>query len=128
MDAYVDLGGFKVNKYACGTALLQLPFFIGAMLATELEGNDHDGFQPPFQNAVLIATLFYLLLSIFFLKKVLQIYQIKRVTIIYSQLMLVLATAVTNYAILRQDSVMSIHYLPSQLSFISSNYILKAGI
>jgi hypothetical protein len=98
LKLYVDFGDFKVNKYACGTALLELPFFACTYLATNLEGNDNDGYQLPFQRAIFYAAVFYLFLSIFFLKKLLELFEIKEYIITLSQLLLVLATSVTNYA------------------------------
>jgi len=95
---YVDYNGFEVNKYPAGTAVLQLPFFYFAYLTTPLKGNNNDGYQLPFQRAILYATLFYLFLGIYFLKKILELYDIKKSVIVLSQLLLVFATIVTNYA------------------------------
>ncbi len=98
LQVYVNYDEFKVNKYPCGTAVLQLPFFACAYLKTDLEGNKSDGYQVPFQITIFHAAIFYLFLSIFFLKKILILFDIKKYTIILCQLLLVLATAVTNYA------------------------------
>jgi hypothetical protein len=98
LDFYNDYGDFKVNKYACGTAVLELPFFACTFLRTALEGNYNDGYQQPFQKAIFYAAIFYLFLSILFLKKILELYDIKRIVIIISQILLVFATSVTNYA------------------------------
>jgi len=95
---YVDYKGFKVDKYPVGTALLQLPFFYVAHLATPLHGGFEDGYQKPFQKAVLFATLFYLFLGVYFLRKILELYDIKKPVILFSQILLVFATGVTNYA------------------------------
>ena len=95
---YVDYKGFKVDKYPVGTALLQWPFFYVTYLITPLSGNPADGYQKPFQRAVLYATLFYLFLGIFFLRKTLELYDIKKSVIIFLQVLLVFATGVTNYA------------------------------
>lgn len=95
---YVDYKGFKVDKYPVGTALLQWPFFYATYLTTPRSGNPVDGYQKPFQRAVLYATLFYLFLGIFFLRKMLELYDIKKSVIIFSQVLLVFATGVTNYA------------------------------
>ncbi len=65
---YVKYKGYEVDKYPVGTAVLQWPFFYAAYLTTPLKGNYNDGYQAPFQRAVLYATLFYLFLGIFFLK------------------------------------------------------------
>ena len=95
---YSDHHQYKVNKFAVGTALLQLPFFSVALLSSDLEGNSNDGYQKPFQKAVLISTLFYLFLSIFFLKKILLLYDIKKYLIIICQIFLVFGTLATNYS------------------------------
>lgn len=95
---YVDYNGYKVNKYPCGTAILQLPFFTWAYLTADLEGNNHDGFQLPFQRSVFYAAVFYLFLALFFLKKILELYGIRKIYIIVCQLLLAIATPVTHYA------------------------------
>ncbi|MCX6244915.1 MAG: hypothetical protein NTU98_09440 [Bacteroidetes bacterium] len=98
IDFYIDYDGYKVNRCPCGTAVLEMPFFIRALLKTDLERNFADGYQTPFHIAVFHAAVFYLFLSIFFLKKILKLYDIKKHIIILCQLLLVLATSVTNYA------------------------------
>ncbi len=95
---YVSYKGFKVDKYPVGTALLQWPFFYVAYLTTPSVRNSDSGYQKPFQRAILYATLFYLFLGIFFLRKTLELYDIKKSIIIFSQILLVFATGVTNYA------------------------------
>ena len=95
---YVNYKGFKVDKYPVGTALLQWPFFYVTYLFTPLSGNPADGYQNPFQRAILFATLFYLFLGIFFLRKTLEMYDVKKSVILFSQVLLVFATGVTNYA------------------------------
>lgn len=94
---YVDYKNFKVNKYSGGTALLQLPFFAYSCLTSNLDGSFNDGYQSPFQKSFYYIAIFYLFLSIFFLKKLLVLYDIKKHIIFFSQLILVLATSVTNY-------------------------------
>jgi hypothetical protein len=98
LKMYKDYKGYKVNKHACGTAVLQLPFFTYTYLTTNLEGSDEDGYQFPFQVTIFYATIFYLFLGIYFLKKVLELYELNKYAIIISQLLLVLATSVTIYA------------------------------
>ena len=96
--AYVSYDGYKVNKYPCGTAVLQLPFFLVTSSATNLEGNFNDGYQRPFQIAIFHATIFYLFLGLFFLKRTLVLFNIKKYVILFIQLLLVFATSVTHYA------------------------------
>ena len=95
---YVDYNNFKVNKYPCGTALLQLPFFTHAYFTSKPEGEINDGYQRAFQKNIFYAAIFYLFLSILFLKKILTLYNIKKHIIIFCQLTLVLATSVTHYS------------------------------
>ncbi|MCD4709695.1 MAG: hypothetical protein K8R52_02540 [Bacteroidales bacterium] len=95
---YVAYKEYMVNMYACGTALLELPFFIFTHLTTELEGTYSDGYQLPFQRTIYYTALFYVFLSLIFLKKVLKTYQIRPGIITFCQLLMVLATPVTIYA------------------------------
>jgi hypothetical protein len=95
---YVDFNNFKVNKCPCGTALLQLPFFTYTYFTTNLNEDINDGYQKPFQRTVFYSAIFYLFLSILFLKKILILYNIKNYIIFVCQLLLVLATSVTHYS------------------------------
>ncbi len=94
---YLDYNDFKVDKYPCGTALLQLPFFAYAYFTSKLLGDNNDGYQRSFQKAIFYAAIFYLFLSILFLKKILILYEIKKHVIIFCQLIFVLSTSVTHY-------------------------------
>ncbi|MFT7344731.1 MAG: hypothetical protein ACI9XP_001319 [Lentimonas sp.] len=95
---YIKYGDYKVNKYPCGTAILQLPFFAHALLTNDLDNNKEDGYQRPFQRAALYSAIFYLFLILYFLRKILLLYDIKRWVIFYCQALLVLATSLTHYA------------------------------
>jgi hypothetical protein len=95
---YVNYNSFKVDKYPCGTALLQLPFFSYTLYKTSLEGNFNDGYQKPFQKAIFYAAVFYLFMSILFLKALLKLYKVNNYIIIFCQFLLVLGTSVTHYA------------------------------
>ncbi|TND02867.1 MAG: hypothetical protein FD123_4014 [Bacteroidetes bacterium] len=106
MGVYADLDSItRVNKYPCGTALLQSPFFFYTRLATPSDGTNRDGYQQPYQDAVFYSAIFYLFLSLWFLKKLLLRYEIKPYIIVLLQLFLALATSVTNYV--HQDAAFS---------------------
>lgn len=126
---YVNYNQFKVDKYPSGTALLQLPFFMCTYLTFNLEGNVNDGYQNPFQKTVLISTLFYLFLGIFFLKKLLLLYNIKRNTIIFCQIIIVLATPITHYAHLEAgfSHVYSLFAITTFLYFVKMFFLYKSG-
>jgi len=95
---YVPFSDFHVNKYPCGTAVLQLPFFLYTRFTTKIDHTSGDGYQRPFQNAVWVASIFYLFISLIFLKKVLVLYEIKPLIVLFCQLTLALATPLTIYA------------------------------
>jgi hypothetical protein len=94
---YLPYKEFKVNKYPCGTAVLEIPFFASAYFNTTLDGNEKDGAQQPFQDAIFFAVIFYLALGLIFLRELLKLYGVKIWTIIFAQVLLVFATSITNY-------------------------------
>jgi hypothetical protein len=93
---YAPYGTSKVNKYHCGTALFLLPFFL-ATLALFGNGTGHTGYEAPFQNMVLIAALFYMLVALLLFRKLLLTYNVKPGIIRISQVALILATNVYYY-------------------------------
>jgi hypothetical protein len=97
LDMYIDFKERWVNKYPSGTALLQSPFFLATMVLTVRTSTAEDGYQQAFQKSVFYAALFYLFLSLVFLKRLLLSYSISTPIIILSQVLLVFATSVLNY-------------------------------
>lgn len=95
---YVNYKSYRVNKYPCGTAVLEAPFFLYTYLTTPMAGNDNDGYQLAFQKTVFHAAIFYLFLSLIFLAAILRQYQIRRWIIIITQLLFVFSTGVLYYA------------------------------
>jgi hypothetical protein len=68
---HLDLQNGKVlTRYNYGVALLQMPFFMTAHLVAPLFGYERDGYNPVYYRSVLFAGIFYLILGLFFLKKV----------------------------------------------------------
>jgi len=95
---YVDYEDFKVNKYPCGTAVLESPFFLFTHMIVPNEGNYEDGYQRPYQLAVFYAALFYLFLTLVFMAGLLKMYGIRRPIIIATQFLMVFSTGVLHYA------------------------------
>jgi len=58
MDVYVAYKDHMVNMYPCGTALLELPFFVVTYQISEFKGDHADGYGLPFQRTISIAALF----------------------------------------------------------------------
>lgn len=98
LGVYVNYKGSMVNKYTCGTALLDSPFFLATYFFQNKSESPNNGYQASYQHAILYAALFYLFLALFFFKKILQLYKCSYSTILLSQLLIVFATSVTNYA------------------------------
>ncbi len=62
------------NKYLCGVAIMQLPFFLLAHSTSGLMGYPADGFSAPYQYAILFAAIFWALIGFYYLRKILQLY------------------------------------------------------
>jgi hypothetical protein len=69
--------GKAVNKYFCGTAIAQIPFFLTAHLISKFNGNEPDGYSRPYMLAITLAGIFYLFIGLWFLNKLLKLYNIK---------------------------------------------------
>lgn len=95
LPVYVNYKSGKVNKYHCGTAILLTPFFLVTHFLT---AQPHTGYEWMFQLTVLVAALFYLGLTLVFLKKLLRTYDISAGWIIFPQVVLVFGTNVLYYA------------------------------
>ncbi|MEO8761666.1 MAG: hypothetical protein ABI388_09565 [Bacteroidia bacterium] len=94
---YIDYKEYKLNKYPCGAAVLISPFFIYKYISFARVDNDVDAYSEPFQPTVFYAAIFYLFLGLFFFKKLLQLYDVNLLNIFFLQLLIALATSVTNY-------------------------------
>lgn len=67
----VAYNGGKINKYYPGLSFSWLPFFITAHIYAKTFDYPPDGFSPPYQWAIGLASLFYLLLGLFYLRRLL---------------------------------------------------------
>lgn len=65
-----------INKYYCGTAIAELPFFLIAHFLSTILDRDADGFSSFYTISVNIAALFYLFLGLVFVNKTLSLYHI----------------------------------------------------
>lgn len=89
-DFSADIYGFRkspigklANKYPVGPAILQGPFFmIGHFYAKFIGGYDADGFSRPYQISAFFSTLFYVLIGLWFLSKLLRKYYSEEVAAI----------------------------------------------
>lgn len=73
-------GGKKITKYACGWALLALPFFLIAHLIALLFELPADGFSPVYQYAVNFGAVTYAVIGLYFFIKILNKFFSTKVT------------------------------------------------
>jgi hypothetical protein len=66
------------TKYYAGTAIAYSPFFIAAHGISLVCGWDSDGYSAWYHGAVVIASLFYLLVAMLFMGKILDYFRIKK--------------------------------------------------
>lgn len=92
--------GGKLNKFLCGTALAQLPFFIathGYCLLSEAEA---DGYSMPYSTMVTVAALFYLLMGLWFFDKLLKAWSVDTVSRSVTLILVAFGTQLFNYAVI----------------------------
>jgi hypothetical protein len=92
-------GSGGVNKYFAGTAVAMLPFFTGGYLTALITHKPLSGYSPPFQRAISIAGLFYLVLGSFFLCRLLLLYNIRTEIACITILAIVFGTNLLVYAV-----------------------------
>ena len=85
------VNGRYLNKYFSGMSILWLPFFLAAHLFATFFGTA-DGYSAPYQIAIGLASLFYLALALFFIRKILNTYRISDNIISATLIILVIGT------------------------------------
>jgi hypothetical protein len=91
--------GKKVNKYFAGEAFLLSPFFGVAHLVARNAGYPANGFSPPYFYAVAIAAIFYFLLGLFFLWRLLEKFQFRKSVILLVCTCFAFGTNLFHYAV-----------------------------
>ena len=76
-DYRSGFNNYSINKYYCGTALLEMPFFWMAHSLTKIKSGDADGYSKYYPIFINIAALFYLFLGLSYLRRILTLYQVK---------------------------------------------------
>jgi hypothetical protein len=89
--------GNRADKYLCGVAILQAPFFLIAHLIAQAGGWPADGFSPPYQYALGFGVILYCLLALLVLRNILLRY-FTDYTAALTLMLLCLATNFIQYA------------------------------
>jgi hypothetical protein len=69
-----------VNKYFCGTAIAQSPFFLIAHGLSSVSGNETNGYSRIYMLFITIAGIFYLFIGLLFTDKLMELYKIKEIS------------------------------------------------
>jgi hypothetical protein len=91
--------GKPVNKYFCGEPFLQLPFFATGHLIAKASGYKTNGYSQPYFYCFAIGALFYFLLGLFFLWKLLEKFLFRKRVILFVCLCYAFGTNLFHYAI-----------------------------
>lgn len=89
-----------VDKYSIGTALVISPFIIPTYIFQKIFFDKVDFYSEYFQKSISIAALFYLILGLVFLKKLLILYMVESRTIAFSIFAIFFGTNLAYYALL----------------------------
>jgi hypothetical protein len=100
---FYRVSGIRGNKYFIGEAVLLLPFFFLATIVSFITLHDVSGYNVIYYSSVGLATLFYLMASLYFLRKLLLLFHIKEKWIIYLSLILVFATNLLYYSVIESS-------------------------
>lgn len=89
--------GGTLNKYFAGTAVLELPFFLGAHALAPALGAPRDGLAWPYQRAISLAALVYAALGLLLFRRVLRALSVGEATQTTLILLLGFATQLVQY-------------------------------
>jgi len=98
-DYRAGSNGKVIDKYYCGTAIAEAPFFFMAHGLSLIVGNPADGYSQLYPIFVNIAALFYLMIGLFFLNGVLKNYNIREFNRILTLIAAVFGTNLFYYTI-----------------------------
>jgi hypothetical protein len=94
------VNGRVLNKYYIGTPVLMLPFFGGSYLYAVATGHQTTGYSMPFQKGISLAALFYLMVGLWCIQKILQQLGMRDLFISTVLLLLVYATNLLHYSVI----------------------------
>ncbi len=97
---YRNQGGGYLSKYAPGTAILELPFFLAGHFLAPVLGYEQTGYSPPYRLAIAISTLFFTCLAFWILAHILARY-FSRGVVFATVILLLLGTNVFFYGVLQ---------------------------
>lgn len=95
----VTQGNKHINKYYPGLSVVWLPFFALAHLLAPVCNQPADGYSAPYQLAMALASLFYLLVGLFFLRRLILLLGFGEAAALLSPMFLFYGSHLFNYAL-----------------------------
>lgn len=106
---YKSPEGGWVNRYSMGLALMNVPFFFIGHVIALLSDFPADGFSMPYQKAVWAGAMFYTIVALLMLRKVLLSFFSDRNTAMVLFL-IVMGTNYLNYVSLKAQNILHVNY------------------
>jgi hypothetical protein len=75
------INGKRLIMYTSGVAILQTPFFLMAHALAKPLGYEADGYSQPYKTMIFFSTIFYVLLGLWFVRKILRGYGFSELTV-----------------------------------------------
>jgi hypothetical protein len=86
------VNGKRLIQYTSGVAILQMPFFFIAHAIANPLGYEADGYSPPYKTLIFFGNIFYVMLGLWFLRKILRGYGFSESTVVLALFLVVFTT------------------------------------
>ena len=136
-DYRIGSHGATINKYYCGTAVAELPFFLAAHSLSYLLGFETDGYSKLYEIWISIGAVVYLLIGLIYLSATLRLYKINELQKSFVLLTAVFGTNLFTYTIVEPSLShlysfafvsMFVYYAKSYFLFQHQNHLLFLAI
>jgi hypothetical protein len=105
------------DKYFIGVSILLVPFFLLAYFLSYLCGYDLNGYSPIFQESVALGALFYLVIGLIYLRKLMLEFQIPEKIIFFTLLVTLYGTNLFYYSVY-EPSLSHVYSFGLQAAFL----------
>jgi hypothetical protein len=110
------VNGKRLIQYTSGVAMLQTPFFLIAHAVAKPLGYEADGYSQPYKTAIFFGNIFYVMLGLWFSRKILRGYHFSELTVSLSLFLIAFATNLHYFTVF--SGYMSHSYLFALYAFL----------
>jgi hypothetical protein len=103
------VNGKRLILYTSGVAMLQTPFFLMAHAVAKPLGYEADGYSQPYKTSIFFGNIFYVMLGLWFLRKILREYGFSELTVSLALFLIAFAT--------------NLHYFTVYSGYMSHSYL-----